>query len=191
MTHVLTTETPHSHELIVVRHAAAAGQDADAPLTLEGERQANDLADVLAACRLERVISSPFRRAMASVAPLCARTTLPLEADDRLVERLLSRKSPPDWREHLRRSFAELDYRLPDGESARTAQARGLAVLHEAWSSGARCVLVTHGSLLALLLQSIDPTVGYDAWAALSNPDVFVLHGDAEGPRGFKRLWSP
>lgn len=127
---------------------------------------------------------------MASVAPFCARAALPLETDVRLVERVLSLQSRPDWREHLRRSFDDPDYHLPGGESARTAQARGLAVLHEAWASGARCALVTHGNLLALLLRSIEPTVGYDAWAGLSNPDVFIMHGDAAEPAGFSRRWS-
>jgi hypothetical protein len=43
--------------------------------------------------------------------------------------------------------------------------------------------------MLALILRSIDPTVGFDAWSRLSNPDVFVLDGDNEGPRGFSRVW--
>jgi 2,3-bisphosphoglycerate-dependent phosphoglycerate mutase len=186
---VPTVETTQ-HELVLVRHAAATGQDADAPLTVEGERQAHQLTAVLVSLAVARVIASPFLRARASIAPFCAHAALPLDTDDRLVERVLSRASPPDWRAHLQRSFTEPDYRLPDGESARTAQARGLAVVQTAWASGARCALVTHGNLLALLLQAIDPTVGYDAWAALSNPDVFVVYGNATGPVGFRRVWA-
>jgi 2,3-bisphosphoglycerate-dependent phosphoglycerate mutase len=179
------------HELVLVRHAAATGQEAEAPLTIEGERQAHRLTEVLTALRVERVIASPFLRARASAAPFAAHVSLPVETDDRLVERVLSRQSPPDWRAHLQRSFTEPDYRLQDGESARAAQARGLAVLQDAWASGARCALITHGNLLALLLNAIDPKVGYDAWAALSNPDVFVLRGDVEAPDRFRRVWVP
>jgi 2,3-bisphosphoglycerate-dependent phosphoglycerate mutase len=78
---------------------------------------------------------------------------------------------------------------LEDGESSRTAQARGTAAVRAALESGERCVLVTHGNLLALILRSIDPTVGFDMWSSLSNPDVFVLRVGKEGPRGFNRVW--
>ena len=104
-------------------------------------------------------------------------------------ERVLSARNLPDWREHLRRSFDDLDYCLEDGESSRTAQARGTSAVRAALASGARCVLVTHGNMLALILRSIDPTVGFDVWSKLSNPDVFVLDVDDEGPRGFNRVW--
>jgi 2,3-bisphosphoglycerate-dependent phosphoglycerate mutase len=173
-----------------VRHAAATGQDADAALTMEGRRQARRLADLLLPFQIQRVISSPFVRATESVGPLCRRADLRLETDDRLVERVLSAPNLPDWREHLRRSFEDLDYCLEDGESSRTAQARGTSAVRAVLASGERCVLVTHGNLLALILKSIDATVGFDVWSRLSNPDVFVLHVDDEGPRGFSRVWT-
>ena len=177
--------------LVLVRHAAASGQEATAPLTAEGHRQAERLADVLWPCHIERVISSPFVRAIDSINPFCTRADLPVETDDRLVERVLSAHSYPDWRAHLRQSFEDLDYCLEGGESARTAQARGLAALRTVLASGERCVVVTHGNLMALLLRSIDPTFGFDRWSALSNPDVFVLHGEVDRLTGFYRAWPP
>jgi 2,3-bisphosphoglycerate-dependent phosphoglycerate mutase len=177
-------------KLVLVRHAAAIGQDATAALTVEGQRQACMLADLLLPIQIQRVISSPFVRATESIRPFCRRANLHLETDDRLVERVLSARSLPDWREHLRRSFDDLDYRLEDGESSRAAQARGTAAVRAALASGERCVLVTHGNLLALILGSIDGRVGFDAWSRLSNPDAFVLHADDDGPRSFTRIWT-
>jgi 2,3-bisphosphoglycerate-dependent phosphoglycerate mutase len=176
-------------QIVLVRHATATGQDATAALTSEGQRQARVLADLLLPLRIQRVISSPFARATASVAPFCRRAGLALETDDRLVERVLSARDLPDWREHVRRSFDDLDYRLGDGESSRTAQARGTSAVRAAIASGERCVLVTHGNLLALILRAIDATVGFDTWSGLSNPDVFVLHVGDAGPEGFNRIW--
>jgi 2,3-bisphosphoglycerate-dependent phosphoglycerate mutase len=178
-------------ELVLVRHATATGQDASATLTIEGERQAHLLADLLLQFQIQRVISSPFVRATESAGPFCRRAELRLETDDRLVERVLSARNLPDWREHLRRSFDDLDYRLDDGESSRTAQSRGTSAVRAALASGERCVLVTHGNLLALILKSIDATVGFDLWARLSNPDAFVLHFEDERPTGFSRVWTP
>jgi len=60
-------------EILLVRHAAATGQGADAPLTSDGYLQANALADLLLERKIERVIASPFRRAVESGAPFCRR----------------------------------------------------------------------------------------------------------------------
>ena len=177
-------------KIVLVRHAQAAGQDAGAELTIEGQLQAAILADLLVQLQIERVISSPFVRATESVRPFCTRAKLALETDDRLVERVLSARVLPDWREHLGRSFDDLDYRLEDGESSRTAQARGVAALGAALASDERCVLVTHGNLLALILKSIDATIGYEFWSRLSNPDAFLLDVDGERPTGFTRVWT-
>jgi 2,3-bisphosphoglycerate-dependent phosphoglycerate mutase len=177
-------------KVVLVRHASATGQEATAALTSEGRRQARVLADLLLPLQIQRVISSPFVRATESVTPFCLRAGLRLETDDRLVERVLSARDLPDWREHLRRSFDDPDYRLEDGESSRTAQARGASALRAALASGERCVLVTHGNLLALMLRSVDATVGFDAWSGLSNPDAYVLDVGDDGPSGFGRIWS-
>lgn len=177
-------------DIVLVRHATAVGQEATAALTAEGQRQAHMLADLLQQFQIRRVISSPFVRATESIRPFCRRANLRLETDDRLVERVLSARSLPDWREHLRRSFDDPDYRLEDGESSRAAQTRGTSAVRAALAAGGPCVLVTHGNLLALILKSVDETVGFDVWSRLSNPDAFVLHGDADGARRFHRIWS-
>jgi 2,3-bisphosphoglycerate-dependent phosphoglycerate mutase len=51
-------------------------------------------------------------------------------------------------------------------------------------------VLVTHGNLLALILNALDPRVGFDEWSALSNPDAFAVDVDQNGPTGFRRIWG-
>lgn len=177
-------------EVVLVRHAAATGQDADAPLSDLGYRQAQELADFLRGLAIERVVASPYRRAVESVQPFAASSGLVVETDTRLVERVLSSRSLPDWRDHLRRSFEEPDYGLHDGESSRTAQARGVAAVLDAAAGGKRSVVATHGNLLALILRWVDARVGYDAWATLSNPDVFVIQTVESGQRGFRRVWG-
>lgn len=176
-------------EIALVRHAAASGQQAEAPLTAEGRQQASALADVLLSLGSQRLVASPFRRAIESVEPFARRSGLTIETDERLVERVLSARGLPDWRDHLRRSFDDLDYRLDDGESARAAQERGVAALLAASAGIDRSVVVTHGNLLALILRWVDEKVGYEHWAQLSNPDVFVVQLDGV-QRSFRRAWT-
>lgn len=177
-------------EVLLVRHAAALGQASDAPLSTEGEKQAEELAEVLTQHRVERVICSPFLRAIQSVAPYCQRKQLEVEVEPRLMERVLSKQDVPDWRSELRRSFDDLDYCLETGESSRVAQKRGVVVLNEAIASEQRCALITHGNLLALLLNFLLPSVGYEDWGRLSNPDVFAVQTDERGKSTFKRVWD-
>jgi 2,3-bisphosphoglycerate-dependent phosphoglycerate mutase len=52
--------------IVLVRHAAATGQEATAALTSEGQRQARVLTNLLLPLQIQRVISSPFVRATES-----------------------------------------------------------------------------------------------------------------------------
>ena len=76
------------------------------------------------------------------------------------------------------------------GAKRHARQTRGTDVIYDAHRSGKRCVVVTHGNLLALILRSIDATVGFDTWSQLSNPDVFLLYADGARPTGFRRIWD-
>jgi 2,3-bisphosphoglycerate-dependent phosphoglycerate mutase len=181
---------PASRSLYLVRHCQATGQAPDAPLTPAGGAQAIALADLLAPLGIARIIASPYRRARDSIAPLAARLGIPVETDDRLIERVLSPTPLADWRTHLEKSFDEPDYCLPGGESSRVAAARGIAALHDAQRHPAHAtVTVTHGNLLALLLRQFDSRVGFAAWARLSNPDVYRVA--LERPdQPIARLWA-
>ena len=181
--------TADAQLLYLVRHCEAAGQAPDAPLTPEGTIQAHLLADRLAPLAIDRVVSSPFRRAQDSIVPLAMRCGLVVETDDRLIERVLSPEPLLDWQSHLRRTFDDDDYYLAGGESSRTATARAVAMLDDARRHPAHVtVIVTHGNLLALLLRHFDGRVGFATWASLTNPDIYrVTIG--EQPQPFVRIW--
>ena len=169
--------------LYLVRHCATAGREPDAPLTPEGERQAEllavRLADELSPAGSARLVSSPYRRAVDSVQPLAERLGVGVRTDERLRERVLCGAPRPDWRERLRASFGDADLCLEGGESSREATARGLAALAGARLDGAPTVVVTHGNLLALLLRELDGRDGFGAWAAMTNPAVYRVRDGA------------
>ena len=75
----------------------------------------------------------------------------------------------------VRDSFGDLELRVPGGESAREVLDRGWAAITELLDGGHQFpIVVTHGNLLSLILNSLDPNFGYDEWESLSNPDVFA-----------------
>lgn len=161
---------------LLIRHAQASGQAADAPLTPQGQVQAQHLAEQLASWPISHIVASPYVRAVATIEPLAQRLDLPIRTDARLVERVLSDAPLDDWQTALRETFNDLDRRFAGGETSREAMQRALAVLRECVAHAAPLtVITTHGNLLALLLHSFDPQVDFATWQQLRNPDVFLL----------------
>jgi 2,3-bisphosphoglycerate-dependent phosphoglycerate mutase len=175
--------------LYIVRHCKADGQLPEARLTAEGEEQAEALADFLQDKGVERIVASPFLRAIQSVEPLGDRLALPIRADERLAERVLSTEVLSGWVDRLRESFDDLDAVLAGGESSRTAMARGVEAIREIIDFPVdTTVVVSHGNLIALMLKHFDDRTGFAEWQALTNPDVYLVTM-AEGAARVERIW--
>jgi 2,3-bisphosphoglycerate-dependent phosphoglycerate mutase len=175
--------------LILIRHCASTAQWPDAPLTEAGALAAEALADRLADLSPDAVYTSPYARAVATVAPFAKRTGLPLTTDQRLRERLLAEPEVDDWLDHIRRSFDDANHRAPGGESMNQVQARTLRALAEINARRHRLpVVASHGGLISAVLQAVDPTFGFKGWQGLANPDLFELDFDQGRLTGWRRL---
>jgi 2,3-bisphosphoglycerate-dependent phosphoglycerate mutase len=164
----------------IVRHCKATGQAADAHLSPEGEQQAIHLAEQLAPLSIERIISSPYIRAIRTITPLAERLELPIITDERLIERVLSTSELDDWMTALGSTFENFDLSFAGGESSRVATQRIVEVLYSAMLYPVRTtVIVTHGNLMTLLLKHLNPEVDFTIWQQLKNPDVY--HIELEG----------
>ena len=86
-------------EVYVLRHGKAgsrsswSGPDELRPLTKNGRRQSELLADALAECGITRIVSSPYVRCIQSVEPLAERLGLPVETEEALAEETPLRES--------------------------------------------------------------------------------------------------
>jgi 2,3-bisphosphoglycerate-dependent phosphoglycerate mutase len=179
--------------IYLIRHCQATGQEPDAVLTAEGERQAEKLADFLSDVPIARIVSSPFVRAVQSIKPLAHRLRLQIETDPFLQERILSDSPLPHWRENLRQTFEQLDLRFPGGESSREAMQRASAavqdiLLHQQPTEV--IAIVSHGNLSTLLLKHFDEAIGFSTWEAMTTPDVFCIQPDEAGV-SITRIWQP
>ena len=178
--------------LLLVRHCQASGQLSEDPLTEVGFEQADALSEFLADRQVDFVVSSAFKRAWQTIAPFAVSAGLTARVDPRLNERTLSDAPVENWREVIRDSFVDPDMSLPGGESGREVLQRGWACLNELLDGGHNLPLaVSHGNLLSLVLNSVDPAFGgYAGWESLSNPDVYLLHNAGDGRLAFQRLWG-
>ncbi|MCX7569242.1 histidine phosphatase family protein [Tumebacillus sp. DT12] len=174
----------------LIRHCKAEGQSAEAKLTDEGNAQAEKLADFLEGKGIAAIWTSPFVRTRQTIQPLAQRLGMETVQDQRLAERVLCEGHHPDWYEMLRETFRDLDLSYPGGESSRVAMSRGVAVIDEVVRGEERnVVIVTHGNLMALILKHFEDRIGFEEWAALSNPDVYHL-AFTENPPTVKRIWT-
>ncbi|WP_214700807.1 MULTISPECIES: histidine phosphatase family protein [unclassified Exiguobacterium] len=164
--------------LYLIRHCSAAGQEPDAPLTEAGHAQALLLRDFFRDISIDRIISSDYIRAVASVTSLADAHQLQIEREPLLRERILSHEPLEDWLTPLRQSFIDPTFKLLDAESSQEATNRILQVVERAQSQHAATLLVTHGNLLALLLQHLDPRYDFETWRTMRNPDVYRLDFD-------------
>lgn len=176
-------------KIFLIRHAEAQGQSPEAQLTENGLKQARELADFFNGIDVERIISSPYLRAIQTIEPLADQLAIEVEQDDQLKERLLSSTPLPDWYESLRATFEDFDLAYEGGESSRAATIRAIGVLDRVITEGKNTILVTHGNLMALLLHHLDQAFGFEEWSRLQNPDVYLLtvKGDA---KTLERIWS-
>ncbi|MFB4213875.1 histidine phosphatase family protein [Shouchella sp. JSM 1781072] len=156
-----------------VRHAQANGQERYAGLTKKGHEDAHALANYFHDKNISRIVSSPYSRAVSTINPAAEMLTLPIEKDERLIERCLSPDPMKNWLIHLEKSFKNDSYKLQGGESSLEAQSRILSVVD---SIKENTIIVSHGNLLALYIQSIVFIDGFKLWKQMKNPDVYHLH---------------
>lgn len=168
--------------IYLVRHCKTSGQEPDAPLTPEGLEQAERLAGFLAGRGIERIVSSPYRRAMQSIEPFARQSGLTLETDERVRERTLTAGLVDDWMTMIRAAFNDIHLRYPGGETGAEVRDRALAAINDVLAHPATVTaVVSHGGWSSSLLNYHDPTFGFAQWQAMTNPDVFRLTFDENG----------
>ena len=162
--------------IYLIRHCKADGQEAGAKLTSEGLEQACKLADFLYARQIDYIISSSYKRAIATIEPLARKINLKVNTDARLCERILSSETLSNWHEKLYETFQDEEMRLPGGETSFEAMERGISVIEELLELSVKSIaVVTHGNMMCLMLRYYDTSYGFDEWKNLTNPDVFEL----------------
>lgn len=174
-------------DVLLVRHAEPLSfgtpdvHDDDRPLTDAGRTAADELAAELDGWEVTAIYSSPYQRAVETVTVLAERRGLPVQLLDDLRERRLSPELHDGWRDSLERSWSDADFELPGGESGRTAQRRAIAtldLLRTRHADGGRIVLGSHGNLISLILQALQPGVGYEFHMAMPMPALYRLTHD-------------
>jgi 2,3-bisphosphoglycerate-dependent phosphoglycerate mutase len=174
-------------DVLLLRHAEPVPvgspdhPEDERPLTGAGRAAAEELADQLDGVYLSAVYSSPYARARETVEPAARRHDREVLILDDLRERRLTMKNLPNWREHLELSWRDPDYALEGAESGREAQRRALGVLNllrVRHPDGGRLLVGSHGNLISLILQALEPSVDAAFHLAMPMPALYWLEHD-------------
>lgn len=174
-------------DVILVRHAAPVEPgtpgfaDDDRPVTDAGRAAAEELAAEFDGYGLTAIYSSPYLRAVQTVHVLAVRRGVKVQLLSDLRERRLSREPLEDWRSTLEQAWADADFAPPGGETGREAQRRAVAtldLLRSRHPDGGRLVLGSHGNLISLILQALEPDVDFAFHMAMPMPAIYRLTHD-------------
>lgn len=165
-------------------------------LSEQGKSDAKKVADILAGEGIEVIASSTFARAIDTVQPLADRLGLEVILFEELIERPIASLKveipEEDLIQAIEKSFSEIDFCLPEGETTRTAQKRAIPVIVRLLNeyAGKKIAIGTHGNIMTIILQYFDPKYGFDFWQKTSKPDIYKLEFDGLQLIKVDRLWE-
>ena len=144
------------------------------PLSAVGQIQAEKLGDLLDPLGIEVLFSSPFARCLRTVQPFAGKAGLDVVVKEDLRERLVAKEIVRNFQEIWRRSWDDFNFALPGCESSSDAQQRIVAAVEDIFAgySHKTIGISTHGNVMGLFLNHIDPAFGREQAEGLKNPDV-------------------
>ncbi|WP_138493800.1 histidine phosphatase family protein [Paenibacillus pinistramenti] len=181
--------------LYFVRHADSPyveGQERARGLSERGRRDALTVSDLLENEGIDILISSPYERAIQTIAPLAARLNQDIRSIEDLRERRMGRFEPLNFQDAKQKLFGQPDFAYADGESSVEAQSRAGNELKRllAEYSGKKIVIATHGDIMTLMMNLFDSNYGYEFWASTTMPDIYKFVWNGQQLREAARLWT-
>jgi 2,3-bisphosphoglycerate-dependent phosphoglycerate mutase len=164
--------------IVLVRHAESVhptpgGPDEyHRPLAETGLAQAEQLVEELAALKPDRIVASPYLRAVQTVQPLAKALGLPVHTDHRLREWDSGLAPTPDYARHYEASWADPSFARPGGESLNQLTERAVSVLR---SFTGTVVIGSHGTFVARALAGFGVPIDWPFSDAMPMPAIYLI----------------
>lgn len=174
-----------------VRHAEpnySNHVDAERELTPKGMEDRKRVTAYLLDKSIDAVLSSPFRRAVDTVAHFAETRGLPVRLVDGFRERRIGAWLE-DYGAFARRQWADFTCKLPGGESLSETQDRNIAALKDVLREfeGKNVVIGSHGTALCTVIHYYDRTFGYEDFEVFRDVMPWIVKFVFDGER-FKTL---
>lgn len=163
-----------------VRHAQPNyhnHNDLSRELTEKGLRDRELVTEYLEDKNIHAVLSSPFKRAVDTVAQFAEEKNLPIRLIEDFRERKIEDCWIADFESFCRSQWADFDYKLPGGESLREVQDRNIRALNDVLTEyrGQNVVIGSHGTAMAVILNWFDHSFGYKDFSVIRHRMPWVV----------------
>ena len=150
-----------------VRHAEPNYNNRDdmsRELTAKGMADREPVTQFLSDKNIEVVLSSPYKRAVDTVAHFADSKGLGIEIVDNFKERKVDSVWIEDFTAFSKAQWADFNYKLSDGESLNEVQSRNISALKNVLDKykGRNIVIGSHGTALSTVINYYDNTFGYE-----------------------------
>ena len=168
-------------ELYFIRHCEPNYENHD-DLTREpspkGQADTGLVTGYLRDKNISAVLSSPFKRAVDTVAPFAREAVLPVITMEDLRERRIDSGWIEDFEGFARRQWADFSYKLSDGDALGEVQARMEAALEKILTDyeDGRVAIGSHGTALSVLVHSLRPGFGYEGFSRIRGLMPWAVH---------------
>lgn len=157
-----------------VRHAEPNYNNHDDPtreLSPKGMIDRELVTGFLADKQVDVVLSSPYKRAVDTVAHFASLRDLPISMIYDFRERKVDSCWIDDFDAFTRKQWADFDYKLTDGETLAEVQIRNIAALQEVVEQhkGKTVVVGSHGTALSTIINYFAPQFGIEEFTRIKS----------------------
>lgn len=169
-----------------VRHAEPNynnHDDASRELTAKGMRDRKLVTSFLAGKAVDVILSSPYKRAIDTVADLAAVRNLEITQIEDFRERKVESVWIDDFTGFCKRQWADFDYKLKDGETLNQVQRRNIAALNAVLLKYTNKTIIvgSHGTALSTIINHYDGKFGYEEFNRIKNLMPWIVKFTFEG----------
>ena len=150
-----------------VRHAEPNYDNHDdmtRELTEKGLRDRLLVTKFLQDKQIDVVLSSPYKRAVDTVADFAEKNGLTVEIRENFRERRIDSVWIEDFKSFSEKQWEDFSYKLSDGECLAEVQERNIAELNKVLEMyrGKNVVVGSHGTALSTIINYFDKSFGYE-----------------------------
>ena len=173
-------------QIYFVRHALPNfdnHNDLARELTQIGLQDTMLVVDYFKGKKIDAILSSPYKRAFDTVAPLAEERSMTIIPIDDFRERKVDSIWIEDFDEFADRQWADFNYKLKDGETLGEVQERNIAALRTVLDaySDRMVVIGGHGTAISTVINYFLPEFGRDDYLRIQPKMPWVVRLDFEG----------
>lgn len=174
--------------IYLIRHGKASlsgSTEEERPLEEEGFKQAKQLSTVLQKLepKISKLYSSPYKRAIQSFEPFAQPNNLQIGIIDDLHEWEMSSGPVQNKDEARKKLWEDANFKLEGGESRKEAEERAIRALDgiiKEMHEGSAAAVMSHGTLVGIILKHFNPAFGFNDWKSMGMPDIFKIKFENE-----------